>query len=106
MDSNTTHSPFIEHSFRRLTLLIHQQDGLHTNANKTTEQSFETPTLVNNIYNNELVSFSSKIKSHQQSTDGIETKVKVEPMLRTHRIYMRPPKNRATSKFLILFFID
>jgi len=114
MDSNSNnYSQFIEHSFRRLTLLIHQQDDLDTStsisADKTTEQSSNTLSLINNQGNNmnknELQSFSSKKQSHQRSmndnksTESIDTKAKVEPMFKTHRTYMRPPKNRTTSKF-------
>jgi hypothetical protein len=119
MNCNSNYSQFIEHSFRRLTLLIHQQDVSDTTSNsipgnKTTEQSFNILSSVNdkknNINNNELVSFSSKIQSYQQSindklTDSIEPKVKVDSMSRTHRTYMRPPKNRTTSKFSFESFI-
>jgi hypothetical protein len=121
MDSNSTYSQFIEHSFRRLTLLIHQQDDPDnsiTNSvstNKINEQSFNISSSSvnnkkNNINNNELVSFSSKSQYHQQSvndnlTDSIESKGKVEPISKTHRTYMRPPKNRTTSnKFFISIF--
>lgn len=83
MDSNSNnYSQFIEHSFRRLTLLIHQQDDLDDS-----KQSLSSP-LIN------------KINNHDQSMNNnelTETKIKVEPILRTCRTYMRPPKNRTTS---------
>jgi hypothetical protein len=78
-------------------------------ANKITEQS--SSSSVNNINNNELVLFSSKSQYHQQSmngnvTDSIEVKEKVEPISRTQRTYMRPPKNRtSTSRFSFKFFV-
>jgi len=122
MDSNSNYSQFIEHSFRRLTLLIHQQDDPDnpiTNSistNKTNEQSSSSLSSSlnnkkNNINNNELVSFSSKSQYYQQSmndnlTNSTESKGKIEPISKTHRTYMRPPKNRTTSnKFSFESFV-
>lgn len=113
MNSNSNYTQFIEHSFRRLNLLIHQQDVLDNipttsvSTNKTNEQL--TLPIKDNINNDELVSFSSKSRYHQKSMNNnpngsIEFKEKVEPMSRTHRTYMRPPKNRTTSKKSSSFF--
>jgi hypothetical protein len=102
MNSNSNYSQFIEHSFRRLTLLIHQQDDLDTSnstsTNKTTEQS-SSSSLINHQKNNmNKNEFSSKKRS-MNDNESIDTMIKVEPMLKTHRTYMRPPKNRTTGKF-------
>jgi hypothetical protein len=104
MDSNSNYSQFIEHSFRRLTLLIHQQDTTAT-PKKTSEQSSSS-----SVNNNELVSFSSKIESHKPSINdnrinAIEPKVKVQSISSTRRTYMRPPKNRTTSKCYFRSFV-
>ncbi|CAF0737517.1 unnamed protein product [Adineta steineri] len=100
MNSNSNYSPFVEHSFRRLSLLIHQQeDVLATNTNKITEQ-LSNKSLENNINNNDLVSFTSKMKSHQQSTDIIEATKKIESIsTRTNRTYMRPPKHQTMISY-------
>ncbi|UJR29149.1 hypothetical protein I4U23_010363 [Adineta vaga] len=97
MESKSTYSPFVEHSFRRLTLLIHQQDRLHTSPSKSTEQTSNSASRSreNKICNDELVSVPSKSKSHSQSTHTNDTKFKVEPISRMPRTYMRPPKHRT-----------
>ena len=94
MDSNSNYSQFIEHSFRRLSLLIHQQDVLDTPAtsNKITEQS-SVKTNVNNNFS------SPQPIVDDNSADSIKTKVKNEPTSRAYRNYMRPPKNRSGSNF-------
>lgn len=79
MCSNSYYPQFIEHSFRRLSLLIHQQD-----ESNNTERA--TP----------------KTSSHPQSSDSdlnppMERKTNIEPISRTHRTYMRPPKHRGTT---------
>jgi hypothetical protein len=112
MDSNSNYSQFIEHSFRRLTLLIHQQDVLDssTSANKTTEHSFNISSSLKTKKNNELELFSLKNESHRQlngdnPNGSIKTEVKSEPISRTRRTYMRPPKNRTTSKVLFQYLV-
>ncbi|CAF2510034.1 unnamed protein product [Rotaria sp. Silwood2] len=112
MNSNNNSSSFIEHSFRRLSLLIHQQDVLNSTAsistNKATEQSINTSLLVNNkknnLNNNDILSLSSKVQPQQQSigdksNNSIETMVKVKPIPRTNRIFMRPPKSRTIISY-------
>ncbi|CAF1170775.1 unnamed protein product [Rotaria sordida] len=109
MNSNNHYSSFIEHSFRRLSLLIHQQDILNStnsiSTNKTTEQSYNTSSLVNNkknnLSNNDILLFSPKLQSKQQtiddkSTNSIETMGNIEPIAaRRNRVFMRPPKSRT-----------
>ncbi|CAF0866982.1 unnamed protein product [Rotaria sp. Silwood1] len=112
MNSNNNYSSFIEHSFRRLSLLIHQQDVLNSTAsistNKTTEQTYNISSLVNNkknnISNSDILSLSTTFQSQQssiddKSTDSSETMIKVESIPRTHRIFMRPPKSRTIISY-------
>jgi hypothetical protein len=113
MNLNSNYSQFIEHSFRRLTLLIQEQNDLDastsTSAGKTAEQSFNGSSLMNHqtnsINKNESESFSSRKQYHRrsindnQSTKSIDKTVKIEPMFINRRTYMRPPKSRSTSKF-------
>ena len=102
MESKSTYSPFIEHSFRRLSLLIHQQDRLHLTSNQSTDQSFDNLPRENHISNDELVSLPSKYKSFSRASHTNERKYHVEPMARTPRTYMRPPKQRTIGKFFLM----
>ncbi|CAF3082051.1 unnamed protein product [Rotaria socialis] len=111
MNSNVNYSPFIEHSFRRLSLLIHQQDILNattpsTTASTTGEKSSNALLLVKNkenkFDNSCSLSFLSEERSHQQSTDrnttnSNEIKTKFAPITKTNRTFMRPPKTQTTS---------
>ncbi|CAF4533852.1 unnamed protein product, partial [Rotaria magnacalcarata] len=120
MNSNVNYSPFIEHSFRRLSLLIHQQDILNattpsttanattpsTTASTTVEKSSNVLSLVKNkenkFDNSCSLSFSSEKRSHQQSidrntTNSNEIKLKFAPITKTNRTFMRPPKTQTIS---------
>ena len=99
MESKSTYSPFIEHSFRRLSLLIHQQDRLHSTSNQSAEQSFNNLPQKTHISNDELISLPSKYNSFSRPSHTNERKYHVESMARTPRTYMRPPKQRTIGKF-------
>jgi hypothetical protein len=116
MNSNKNYSQFIEHSFRRLTLLIHEQNNIDTltstSDDKTNEQSFDESSIRNhqksNTNKNQFESFSSRKQSHQRlinNSESMDTMVKVEPMFKNRRSYMRPPKNRTTSKSLLISIV-
>lgn len=82
MDSSRHCSPFVEHSFRRLTRLIHQQDALNANAQQKTNSPAESGG-----------SFE-KVRSDRRDIDS-------RAMPSQPRKYMRPPKTRLgrTSMF-------
>lgn len=101
MSSNKNSTQFIEHSFRRLSLLIHQQDlsdniSNSISLNKANEQIRSS---INNLNNDEYISFPIKNQHHQQLSNehSFESKEKNLPISKIHRTYMRPPKNRTTS---------
>ncbi|CAF0960852.1 unnamed protein product [Adineta ricciae] len=99
MESKSTYSPFIEHSFRRLSLLIHQQDRLHPISNQSAEQSLDNLPRKTHISNDELISLPSKYKSFSRASHANEPRYHVEPMARTPRTYMRPPKQRTIVSY-------
>lgn len=114
MNSNNTYSAFIEHSFRRLSLLIHQQDALNTSSSISVNNMAQQPSNIsplvkakkNNLLNNDRLSYSSNSQTLRPSVDdkapdSIEVKPKAKPELKTHRTFMRPPKTQATSKFIL-----
>ena len=77
------YSPFVEHSFRRLSHVIHQQEALnHKDSNRTSKN-----TKALSPYTAQLdQSFPNNIDSDStESRSG----------LRSHRTYMRPPKSRT-----------
>ena len=104
MNSNKNYSPFVEHSFRRLSLLIHQQNDQNISNSYASNQIAKQSSFssVNKMKTNEkLVPFSAKLEFRQQSTNdkSLETKSKAESTFKTRRTYMRPPKNQRISIF-------
>lgn len=77
MDINhrSNYPQFIEHSFRRLSILIHQQDQ---STSHTNDLSITSPTNCSNNSNEQKTNFESSS--------------------RTNRTYMRPPKRNTLTK--------
>lgn len=113
MNSDNNYSSFVEHSFRRLSLLIRQQDIVNTldatSHKKTPGQTLGTTLLVNtnenNFTNSSSISFSSEVEAFQQSidenpnhTNGIN--FKSSPIAKPNRVFMRPPKTRTSNNIL------
>jgi hypothetical protein len=99
-------SPFVEHSFRRITTFIHQQNALDDAAatSRSHKNQFDVPPFGDNKHNigNTSSTSSSTIKTchHLMNTNNntnksFNTTAKYEQRSRT---YMRPPKNRVDSK--------
>jgi len=88
MDSNSrhSHSQFVEHSFRRLTLFIQQQNALGAAASISHSNQTSQLPLVNDKDQNDRIPRQTSIV-HNQPSIG-------------RRTYMRPPKSRAGRKKL------
>lgn len=82
INSNKNYSPFLEHSFRRLHLLIQQQDDRTSSSRANDVERKQSSLLIND-----------RQVDVQSITD-------VKPVRGgQHRTYMRPPKTRANSRF-------
>ena len=105
MDSPSQHRAFIEHSFRRLTLLIHEQDALNATSSRSTPnstgQSVMKPLLNKEKDNHQHISEEMKIEDYSPVTYFNDSTTQCRPISKHHRTYMRPPKSRPSNKSLL-----
>lgn len=103
MNSSSYLSPFIEHSFRRLTLLIQQQDALDGRDIHSKYQSrYQTlskssAAVESSCRDNEDPSLMEFHLSDDQTNDFDGLSPSRRSLLTRTRIYMRPPKTRTSN---------